>query len=136
MRDDNLQSKVAVVRRQDRLESLDDRMYQGKWLHVKVISSSTNRYKNRIGYISKALVELAPSGILNASGAWIQDVGPANAQSMSGIESKSPAKVPIYDTNNSSSGSSKSDGTGTTNNSSGSYIDPNEINGIINDIFK
>lgn len=87
VRGDTLQTKVAVVRKDDSLEAVDDGLYQGKWLRVRIVSSSAKRYDNRIGYISKELVEAVKAvayELPDEEGSWIQDFDIVNMISVSG----------------------------------------------------
>ena len=57
LRSETLQSKVAVLKRGDTLEVLDERVYRDRWIRARITSATVPRYNNRTGYISKALVE-------------------------------------------------------------------------------
>lgn len=151
-----LKQKVAVLRKNDSLEALDSDLYQGKWIRVKVLSSSTNRYENRIGYISKNLVE--PSDSIASEEKWNENTTDSDSSMFvpSKDSSSSDVSSPTNNTPLNSTGVNSNPNTNTnTNNimpnptnptvnvpvSSGSNanqnsMDLNEINGIIKDIFK
>lgn len=58
VRGEGLVKKVAVLAKGDRLEVLDEKVFLGKWLRVRVISSLHDRYNERVGYISTKLVSV------------------------------------------------------------------------------
>lgn len=58
MRAEGLKRKIAVLHRGDRLEVLDEKVFLGKWLRVRVLSSIHGRYNERVGYVSKNLVSV------------------------------------------------------------------------------
>lgn len=58
IRDEGLTKKIAVLHKGDSLEILDEKVFLGKWLRVKVSSAQKESYINRIGYISKKLVTI------------------------------------------------------------------------------
>ncbi|MDD5377470.1 MAG: SH3 domain-containing protein [Candidatus Gracilibacteria bacterium] len=150
MRGDTLQTKVAVVKKNDTLEIMDDGLYQGKWLRAKIVSSSTKKYDNRIGYISKELVEaIRPVASIDpmdqaSEGDWIEDFNVINAISVSGsgsgvgtlapITSSAQADIPLSGTS-SSAAIAPIAGSGTIASSSGATT-TDESNALINDIFK
>ncbi len=57
VRSDGLHKKIAVVDRGDQLEAVSDRIFFGRWIRVRVVSSSNEGYVGRVGYISKRLVD-------------------------------------------------------------------------------
>lgn len=83
LRGDGLKTKVAVLKRGDTLQVMDEKVFLGKWLRVKVINATSNRYNERVGYISKKLVQVneatmySVESVMNSapaeSGDWITD---------------------------------------------------------------
>lgn len=57
VRSDGLNKKIAVVDKGDELEAVSDRIYFGRWIRVRVLSSANEGYVGRIGYVSKRLVD-------------------------------------------------------------------------------
>lgn len=100
VRGDGLEKKVAVLKRSDSLESLDDALYQGKWIHVRITDSASKRYDGRIGYISKELVETVKTITTYADpigneGDWIEDFNVINVISVSGSGSGVGTLAPL-----------------------------------------
>lgn len=56
VRSDGLHRKIAVLNGGDQLEAVSDRVYFGKWIRVRIVSSVNQGYEGRVGYIHKALV--------------------------------------------------------------------------------
>lgn len=56
VRADGLVRKVAVLHKGDTVDIMDRKVFLGKWLRVKITSSASGRYNERVGYISKKLV--------------------------------------------------------------------------------
>lgn len=63
MRGEDLIKKTAVLHKGDRLEVLDEKVFLGQWLRVKILSSVHGRYNDRVGYVSKKLVSVDESSI-------------------------------------------------------------------------
>lgn len=55
VRAEGLEKKIAVLHKGDRLEILDEKVFLGKWLRVRVVSAEIARYNDRVGYIAKQL---------------------------------------------------------------------------------
>lgn len=57
VRSDGLLKKIAVLDSGDQLEAVSDRVFFGKWIRVRIVSSANPGYVGRVGYINQKLVE-------------------------------------------------------------------------------
>lgn len=83
VRSDGLLRKIAVLNGGDQLEAVSDRVYFGKWIRVRIVSSANSGYEGRVGYIHKALVN-------PVEGFQIMDEAPAAAEQVQ--EAETPAE--------------------------------------------
>lgn len=86
VRSDGLHKKIAVLDSGDQLEAVSDRVYFGRWIRVRVLSSANPGYVGRVGYINQKLVE-ATDGYQFAEAAPVADA--AMTQEMGSEESAS-----------------------------------------------
>lgn len=83
VRGDDLEKKIAVLKKNDQLESVGDTVYKEKWIRVRIVNSLSGRYDNRIGYISRNLVTAVQEPASTADD-WIQDFDVVNMLSVAG----------------------------------------------------
>lgn len=141
--------KVAVVKKDDNLEAMDDGLYQGKWLRARIVSSREKKYDGRIGYISKELVEIIrPIASIDPTdpsteGDWIEDFNVINAISVSGSGSGVGTLAPLTSSAQADTAISGMSSTatiapiassGASTNSGNAVSD--EINGIVSGILR
>ncbi len=67
IRGEGFKKIVAVLHNGDRIEVLDEKVFLGRWLRVRVVSSTHDRYNERTGYISKKLVRVDESTLYTES---------------------------------------------------------------------
>ena len=95
VRGEGLVTKVAVLHKGDRLEVLDQKVFLGKWLRVRVLSSTHNRYNDRVGYISKKLVTVDEN---TAFAPVVEEIAPASEDTVATDESVQLNSAPAEDT--------------------------------------
>ena len=139
VRAEGMKKVVAVVHSGDRLEVLDEKVFLGKWLRVRVLSSTHDRYNDRVGYISKKLVTVIETSmfppVMESTMDASQDENMSSTQEDDASTTNDDASL-IEELGLNSAPAADITNTGATATASGSTSGSDDLGGLLGDLLK